>query len=169
MRACYVHHYRCAGHPAVTKTNPTHTAILFEDLFNLHVESELGPARFRRAMQVVGRKLRVGDVAAGRKKDGAVQTPAGGLAKVWMFGSFCRGITLELEHWQTLDDLLAVQLFIRAANLFHDVDGVLKLIIAFGFHHQTAAVDVTRVSPFVLGAKKVLPILPVKVRLISHG
>ena len=62
------HYHGCADNVAVGKTNSTYAAVLFADLFNLPIESELGSASFRRAMQIVSCELRVGDVAAGRGK-----------------------------------------------------------------------------------------------------
>ena len=135
------------------------------NLHHLAPEPELRALRLRRALQVVGGELRVGDVARGRPEHAARELASARLPESLVAHQPGRAVAARVVDRELLADLRGVPLLERDAQLSRQADVLRQVVVVLGLHHQASALDELREAALVVRLEVLRPVVPVVVPL----
>ena len=135
------------------------------NLDHLAPEQELRALRLRGALQVVGRELRVGDVAGGRPEHASCKLAAARLPEPLVAHEARRPVAARVVDGKLLADLRGIPLLERDAQLPGQADVLRQVAVVLGLHHQAPALDELREAALVVRLEVLRPAVPVVVAL----
>ena len=148
-----------AGHPAVGG----------ENVHDLPAKEKLAALRLRRTLQVPGRELRIGDVAAVRPKDCTLDLAPARFAKAFVVHGPRRPEATQVIEGEPLPDRRPVPFLVRYFQLLRKPEVLLEVPVVIGLHHDAATVDELRQLTLIVGLEVPRPVLPVVVPLPGEG
>ena len=135
------------------------------NLDDLAPEQEFRALRLRRALQVVGRELRVGDVAGGRPEHAARELASARLAEPLVVHQAGRSIAAHVVDRQPLANRRGIPFLEWNAELLRQADVLVQVVVVLGLHHQAPALDEFREAALVVGVEVLGPLVPVVIAL----
>ena len=165
VRAGDVDHDRRRDFRTVVESHAEDTSGVFRDLDDLAPEPELRSLRLRRALQVVGRELRVGDVPGGRPEHASCELAAARLSEPLVGHQPGRAVPARVVDREPLPNLVGIPLLERDAELPGQADMFLQVVVELGLHHEAAALDELCETTFVVRFEVLRPLVPVVIAL----
>ena len=165
VRAGDVGHDRRRNLGLVIEPHAADAAAVCQYLDDLAPEPELRPLRLRRALQVVGRELRVGDVAGSRPEHAARELAPARLPESLVAHQAGRAVTAQVIDRELLADPRGIPFLERNAELLRQADMLLQVVVELGLHHEASALDELREAAFVVGFEILRPLVPVVIAL----
>ena len=150
---------------ATVQGDAAYPALIGEDAHDLAPEGELGALRLRRTLQVVGGKLRIGDVAAVRPEDGALDLASARLAEALVVHGPGRSEAAKIEERDPRPDRRPVPFLARDPELVRESEVLFEPAVVLGLHHHATGVDEPREPALVVRPEVVRPFLPVVIGL----
>ena len=169
MRPRDIDHYRRVDGRPVGKRYARHATVRPANFRDLAIEPEFRAVGLGGALQIMGRELRVGDVAAGREEHRARNFATGRLAKTLVLRALGRAEAFDVQDRHFGEQRFLIQVVAGRADFRHQFHRMRQHAVALGLHHQAAAVDIAGQATLVRRAEEILPVFPVEMALIGDG
>ncbi len=168
MGAGDVDHHRRLDALPVVQDDPLYTAVADRDLDDPLVEEKRRADPLGCTLDVLRRKLRVGNVAALGKIDSAVDLPARRLPEVRIIQKLGRCEGLQVVDGKARDDLLAGPMLVGNVEHVQVRQLLAKPVVDLRLHDHVAGLVKHSQGLALLGIEIAGPVLPMKVAVVGH-